>query len=771
MNYFLKTAKHRIFSLTICLLCLFPLSARSISGCIVSDADSTAVAEAMCTLSSERGTIASVLSASDGTFVLDTDNEEAMNIEVSHEGYIPTDIIVTEGRKNLDLGTVYLSPGTMLDEVAVTANKVIHSKGRSIVYPSKSEVDASYSSASLFQKLPLPGVEANTINESITIDGKAPMILIDGVPSKMSDLLALQPKDIKKVEYSRITPPRYADKGTNGLISVTLKEKTDGGFIYAQARGAVTSRWTSNLVQFGYRQGKSQFKIDLNYHWNDNRKVYDTKQQTFIGGSNRIELEENLTSPFAYHYYPVNIRYDFIPSEKTNFSVTFQMEPLRSKRSATGDVKDSSAEDYAVDNHIQDNSLPLSLDLFLHHDFNTKNSLEAQVVGTLNNLDYSYTNRYIYTNGDEKLFDSDTESRRRSLISEVSYSHSFSEKTSLSGGIQNTISYSRNKYIGTDYKPQLTENNNYIYANLEQQMGKVYLSLASGIKMFWVKNDLNRRHFIRNLSTVQLSWNINNSWNMGASFWYTPNLPTLAALTDYPQQTTPYLVYNGNPNLKPASWLGGNVNVTYQYKKFTAYYALTYQNCHNAIIDDITYMGDGKFLSRSVNASFMDQITNYLYLNISDVAGFGATLRFYLNNYRSEGDGWRNKLNDLSGILSVYWTKGPFTVSYSKSRPSRILWGHQVSQEESTNILDFSYRPNKHWTLSAAWAWIFEKDGCKYPSWNYSPVAPFTSERMIKDQNNFVIITIAYNTDFGALFRNTKRNLNNKDNASSILKL
>ena len=132
----------------------------------------------------------------------------------------------------------------------------------------------------------------------------------------------------------------------------------------------------------------------------------------------------------------------------------------------------------------------------------------------------------------------------------MSYIHTFSDKTELSAGFQNTVSHSTNTYLDTDYKPVLTENNNYLYASLGQSIGKFYLSLSSGLKMYWIKNDLNKRNFVRNLSRAQINWYINQKWRLFGSFVFSPSIPSLSALTDYPQQVSPYLVSNGNPDLK-----------------------------------------------------------------------------------------------------------------------------------------------------------------------------------------------------------------------------
>lgn len=48
---------------------------------------------------------------------------------------------------------------------------------------------------------------------------------------------------------------------------------------------------------------------------------------------------------------------------------------------------------------------------------------------------------------------------------------------------------------------------------------------------------------------------------------------------------------------------------------------------------------------------------------------------------------------------------------------------------------------------------------------------PSRSERYIKNNSNMVVLSVSYTTDFGSIFRTARRNLNNADNGSSLLKL
>lgn len=750
---------------------LMAINARTIQGVVLSSNDSTAVAGATCRLMSEGELITGATADAVGTFLLETNLKTSLNLEVSMTGYSSTDVIIDAGSKNVNIGTIYLDQGVTLDEVTVTGNQVVHSKGRTIVYPSSSDVRASSTSVSLFQKLPLPGLQANPINRTLSVDGGSPVILINGVPSTMDDVNALQPKDIEKIEYSRFIPARYADSGKSGYVSIILKKRNDGGQFYAWGRSAVNTAFVDGNVRASYHQGPSQFTLLYNPSWRNYQQVYDDVTESLIGDDFKINLEEHDRNPFNYQYHAIRLKYDFSPSAKTLFSATFSVTPNTNKSRTIAHTIDSEQGEYDNNSVSTNKALTPSLDLFLHQDFNDKNSLEVQVVGTLSSSDYRRDNNYIFADGTDASYIMNVDSRRRSLISEVSYIHNFSDKTSLSAGYQNTVSHSKNTYLSSDYKPILTENNNYAYVRLGQSVGKFYFSLSTGAKLFWIKNDLNKRNFIRNISSAQVSWNLSSKWNLQATFRYTPEIPSLSALTDYPQQTTPYLISNGNPDLKVAENFMYSIAADYTYKKFQASFRSNYFDIRNSVISDVQYLGDGMFISRSINAKYQRQFQNDLWLSISDIYGFGARLYVSLMNFWTAGANWNHKLTSFSGGISVWWNKGPFTVSYWREIPGTYLSGHYKWKGENGDSLSFEWRPDKHWTIGASWMYMFDKKGTRYPSWDLSPVNPSTRDRYIKNNSNMVVLSVSYTTDFGSIFRSVRRNLNNSDNGSSLLQM
>lgn len=94
-----------------------------------------------------------------------------------------------------------------------------------------------------------------------------------------------------------------------------------------------------------------------------------------------------------------------------------------------------------------------------------------------------------------------------------------------------------------------------------------------------------------------------------------------------------------------------------------------------------------------------------------------------------------------------------------------------MSKDENNNSLSFSYKPDKHWNFDISWMYIFSKKGSQYPSWNYSPVNPYTTDRYIRNNANMVTLSVSYSADFGSIFRSGSRSLNNSDSGSSLLKM
>lgn len=313
----------RSCALFILLLCLAMMSTaahgRTLRGAVKSASDSTAVAGADCTLSFGGTVVGSTRTDAAGAFSLATQVRGKARLEVAKEGFNPTYILIDAASATSDLGTIYLNEATMLGEVTVSTQAVRNSDGRTIVFPSSADVNASHTSLSLFAKLPLPGLQTNPINRSLTVDGGSPMILIDGVPSTLDDVNALSPANIAKVEFSRLTPVRYADKGYSGLLSITLKQRVDGGEVYLWARSALNTTFVDANLRASYHQGPSQFTFFYIPSWRNYQDVHDYSLESYVAPDFRIRLESSDRNPFNYNTNSIYLKYNYKPMPRRSF--------------------------------------------------------------------------------------------------------------------------------------------------------------------------------------------------------------------------------------------------------------------------------------------------------------------------------------------------------------------------------------------------------------------------------------------------------------------
>lgn len=373
-----------------------------------------------------------------------------------------------------------------------------------------------------------------------------------------------------------------------------------------------------------------------------------------MGDDFRVDLETHDRNPFNYVINQLQLGYTYRPDSKTLFSAKLSGSINPSGRRYIADNKDSYAGDYESTSKSASKYTTPSLDLFFKKDFDDANSLEVQAVGTLRFEDYNRLNTYYIDPANPQMYEVEIDNTRRSLITEIAYRHRFGNASELGAGFQNTLSHSRNKYIGTDYRPILTENNNYGYVNYSFTIDKFNFWLASGVKIFRMENGENKRDFVRNLSNVNINWDISNEWSLQANFNYSPSIPGLSALTDYKQQTTPYLIDNGNPNLKVAEYFNYRLMASFSHKKFFASLTAYYSNANNPRTDEYFYLGDKKFLSQTVNYHTNEGAGASLQMKLSGIAGFGGNVRLDVDWTHTQGTTWNKNLTTFYAYGS-FW--------------------------------------------------------------------------------------------------------------------
>lgn len=75
------------------------------------------------------------------------------------------------------------------------------------------------------------------------------------------------------------------------------------------------------------------------------------------------------------------LKYDYSPDKHTLFTAIFRMTPFFNKRRTLAETHDTYLGDYDYRNMAKNTDLTPSLDLFFKREFDSRNTLEIQVVG------------------------------------------------------------------------------------------------------------------------------------------------------------------------------------------------------------------------------------------------------------------------------------------------------------------------------------------------------------------------------------------------------
>ena len=712
------------------------------------------------------------VSNANGDFVIPCDAKEVL-LKTHCIGYMPYSRVYEVG----SIGTVRIhTDAKLLREVKIEQKQVEYNGDKIIAYPTAMQIKHSYDFFSLLNQQPFPGLFVDELNRSISSFNGTPIILVDGVKRSTKDLYGIQPKNIKKIEYSMNLPMKYANSGASGVIYIYLKDpKAAGGSFYTDLMFSPTTGFVNADVGATYNQGKSQFTLDYEFSLRDyNERIID-RNESYIGDDFRVDFkEEGSSSPFDYNTHDIRAGYNYRHDNTMYFSMKFNNEIFTRHAEEAGYVQDSYSGNYNRVTSNRNYAYTPSLDLYIQKEWKGGNTLEAQVVGSLSNNGYERTYKDEYETGEEKSFPSKVNTDHQSLVSEITYKKTFSQKTQLSAGFQNELSKSENNYVLNDYITTLEENNSYAYVNLSQSVGKMVLNIGTGLKYIKMKSEKNEREFARNLTSLSFAGSPLNKLYISLTGSYYPNIPGLSALTDLEQVSNDYLLVNGNPNLKVGHRFNTRLSLaTDVKKKLGIVFVNTFNTAIDPLYNNISYMGNGKFLRRTENYDKWQVYEARLVFTLNEVFNKKFTARvesFYLN-YKTEGDNWKHRLNSfgLNVVATGYFGKWMAQMTYRL--PYKTLSAEQISKTEPWSSLTLGYR-HKNWFFAASGNLLFTKKGTEYPFWNLSDTYSGSGNCYIKDNANMITFLVRYNVNFGKLFGKTKkRTLHNQGTGASVLTL
>ncbi|MBD5176831.1 MAG: hypothetical protein HDT05_05375 [Bacteroidales bacterium] len=759
-----RSIKLRRRLLSICLivsaLAGFPFlgNAFRITGTIQSLPDNHVLAGANCIVKvGTDGVLLSGSSAQTGVFVCESPQQIAKNdsivITVSKSGYESVrELFLASGDSIQDIGVIYLNQVNTLNEVTVDAKTVTVKDGNFLYIPPKSIVNASNQAIELIGKLGINGMAYNPIDRTISVRNENLLILVDGLQSSQEELRGIKASDVLNVEFSNNVPLIYASN-YSCVINIRLKKRNDGGAWDITELNDFIGSAVNVGTGLSLYKGSSRLSVRYDLDYRNNKKTYDDMIASYDSPELEVQTKTQSHSPFNYKTHNCLLQYAYAPSQSLLFMAKYGINIYNTLRKSFMNIEDTFKGDYEGNERTHMDRVNQNINLYFSKAFGESNSLDIGADIAISNSDYNSILKYELPYPENEYLN-DVNSDRVALNGKAMYSHTFHDKSILSGSYQFVFSNTRNKYNVTENTYRMKEANQHIYVQYQRNIiPNIWIMARTGIKIDHITENTIPHTYYNNNSALSVQYRISDKFTLGYNGTFSTQTLSLSLLQNNPVQINPYLVNNGNPDLKPSKILVNRLQFLFSNKNYS--FGLTVQNWNE--FDPINaipiYEKDLKvYVNRPENCKHFNSTTLNLSMNIWNILkmfqirGNLSYAHFQFENQNA----WRNIKNSIGGDFAIGWYYKKFGADFGMTFPIMGSNGYQFSYwGEKMNYLSVQYRPIQNLSIGIQWAYMFDKKGWTSILNTKSPEYNYKSERQIHNNTNWIRLILSYNLNFG----------------------
>ena len=157
-----------------------------------------------------------------------------------------------------------------------------------IIYPTDAQKQASNNGYSILEKLTLANLRIDNINHTVTaIDNRGGVQLrVNGIVAGKQEMLALNPKDIAKINFINNPGVRYGD-GIAYVIDIVTRRAESGYTVGTDLTTALTTLQGDGMVYGKWNKGRSEWSLtyDVNGYKSKGSKSSQLAEYTLTDGS------------------------------------------------------------------------------------------------------------------------------------------------------------------------------------------------------------------------------------------------------------------------------------------------------------------------------------------------------------------------------------------------------------------------------------------------------------------------------------------------------
>nr|WP_308758046.1 hypothetical protein [uncultured Bacteroides sp.] len=660
-----------------------------------------------------------------------------------------------------------------LDEVTIKARSVIEKGDRKVILPTQNQLKISSSGVDLLSRLQLPRITVDIMSGEITTSGNGEVQLrINGVQVTYTEVSALNPEDILRIEYHDTPGVRYGN--ASAVIDYITKTRKTGGSIRGGAFHNLSSDRTSidDMLSGRYNYGKSEISANIRYiqRKGDWTREYDER---FIFPDKELHRQETgEPTLFNKKLLTSNLNYSLQEKGKYLFNAQFRY----TLQDNPAGYEDRKSKLYASDSDIplsiydhtkEQNHLP-ALDLYYQQDMKNNQRLIFNLVGTY----IKSSSTRIYQEKQEVLTETDLYSditgKKYSLIAEGIYEKKIGQGT-LTGGIRHIQSYTNNQYLGNDAMDViLKQAESYAYAEYKGKIQNWGYMANIAFNRFYYSQKNNRSEKY----SLQPSFLVSYSPIDNLHFRYHINLknnaPSIAYLNDVEQSIDNLQIRRGNPNLKSFHSTIQDFNTVLNVGIFSIDALLSYKYEKSPIMESVLYEGESFIHTYENQKSFQHLAAEVTFKIKPWKEHISLSVTPGINRYISTGNNYLHTytLKELRINLDASyrnWLLSFMTIT----PPNRYVYGEQLMKGELMHTLMIGYK-QPAWSVMAGVHNPFMKT-YRSENENWSALNPVKSDIHSTNMSNTFVVKVNFNLNFGRQYKSTNKTIQNMDTDSGIL--
>lgn len=588
-----------------------------------------------------------------------------------------------------------------LGEVTVKAAKVVNKSDGMIIYPTDAQKQASNNGYSILEKLTLANLRIDNINHTVTaIDNRGGVQLrVNGIVAGKQEMLALNPKDIAKINFINNPGVRYGD-GIAYVIDIVTRRAESGYTVGTDLTTALTTLQGDGMVYGKWNKGKSEWSLsyDVSGYKSKGSKSSQLAEYTLTDGSIYTVERNDVESLRKSIAHDAKLTYNWADTTATVFQASLSgafndaPDDYNIKEIADG------ARRYRATSRDADKSYSPVLDIYFFRQITPRQSVTANAVGTYIS---TQTCNY-YDEGNPYRYDVD--GKTASLLTEIIYENHMKTFT-LSTGLNNSYKHINNDYSGDASSLTKTSNNRlYAFAEIKGTMRKLRYTLGAGASYIHYTQNGHRYNFWTFHPKASLTYDINNSMQLSYTCQMQDKVSRIAMTSDVAVRTNSMEWTAGNPDLKPSHDMDHRLQFSYNTNRLQTFVEGYYKQCLKPNMAHYERTADNQFIYTQKNQKEIDVLNVMAYAGYwilpekLQVAANGGVYRCF--NF---GNDYTHCYTSWFYACSITAYLGNFTLQGYADNGNRFLEGESKGYNAAYSVLKASYTW-RNWQFSLSWA-------------------------------------------------------------------